>query len=183
MNLERASERCARLNNGDASASLAARRTDRTTSASESSSHEAATLRNLKNAGARLERQRTQSIRARASSPESTPTLMAGLTITTPPPPPPDQQSEVAWPKVKASRVVPVDANDEPTPAVDAGGSSRLRRSAEDLRESVLSASGSFVNGARVRAAAPPTSAAPSSPTPAPVLTTPPPPLARRSYP
>ena len=92
MNLERASERCARLNNGDASASLAARRTDRTTSASESSSHEAATLRNLKNAGARLERQRTQSIRARASSPESTPTLMAGLTITTPPPPPPPDQ-------------------------------------------------------------------------------------------
>ena len=156
MNLERASERCARLNNGDASASLAARRTDRTTSASESSSHEAATLRNLKNAGARLERQRTQSIRARASSPESTPTLMAGLTITTPPPPPPDQQSEVAWPKVKASRVVPVDANDEPTPALDAGGSSRLRRSAEDLRESVLSASGSFVNGARVAPPRPP---------------------------
>ena len=123
MNLERASERCARLNNGDATASLAARRTDRTTSASESSSHEAATLRNLKNAGARLERQRTQSIRARASSPESTPPLMAGLTITTPPPPPPDQQSEVAWPKV-SDRVVPVDANDEPTPALDAGGSS-----------------------------------------------------------
>ena len=155
MNLERASERCARLNNGDASASLAARRTDRTTSASESSSHEAATLRNLKNAGARLERQRTQSIRARqqpgehADSDGRSDHHDAAAAAARP-----AERGGVA--KVKASRVVPVDANDEPTPALDAGGSSRLRRSAEDLRESVLSASGSFVNGARVRAAARP---------------------------